>query len=73
MISVILPVYNEVKSLEYVVRNWSECLSRLNIRHEIVICEDGSHDGTKELILDLMSRYPISNQSTNDRRGYGGG
>ena len=72
-LSIILPVFNEVNTLEYVVSNWHTYLSSRNIQHEFVICEDGSTDGTKELIKQLELKYPISSQSTTERRGYGGG
>ena len=72
-LSIVLPIFNEVKSLEHVVSNWSKFLNKNNILHEFVICEDGSTDGTKELIINLKSRYPISDQSAQYRRGYGGG
>ena len=72
-LSIVLPTHNEVKSLGYVISNWSDFLSKNKINFEIVVCEDGSTDGTKELILDLMKKYPINNQSSNERRGYGGG
>jgi glycosyltransferase involved in cell wall biosynthesis len=49
-ISVILPVFNEKKSLFYVVEKWNSFFKEKNIIHEFVICEDGSTDGTKELI-----------------------
>ena len=72
-LSIVLPIFNEVKSLEHVISNWSQFLNKNNILHEFVICEDGSTDGTKELIVNLKSRYPISDQSAQHRRGYGGG
>jgi glycosyltransferase involved in cell wall biosynthesis len=72
-ISIILPVFNEVKSLEHVLLSWNKYLNEKKIFHEFVICEDGSTDGTKELITFLEKKYPISNQSAKDRRGYGPG
>jgi glycosyltransferase involved in cell wall biosynthesis len=44
-----------------------------SIKHEFLMCEDGSTDGSKELILELEKNYPIVNLSTIERRGYGGG
>ena len=38
----------------------------------MLLCEDGSTDGTKELIIDLCKKYNAVNLSTKDRRGYGG-
>ena len=72
-ISVVLPVFNEKKSLSYVLKVWHDFFNRESIKHEFVICEDGSTDGTKELILDLKEKFPISDQSSENREGYGGG
>lgn len=72
-LSIILPTYNEVKSLGYVIKIWHDYLAKKNIKHEFVVCEDGSTDGTKELVLQLMKEYPIVNETSKDRRGYGGG
>ena len=70
-ISIVLPVHNEVKSLGHVLLVWSQYLVKKKIRHEFVICEDGSTDGTKKLISKLKKKYPISDQSVKNRRGYG--
>jgi glycosyltransferase involved in cell wall biosynthesis len=72
-LSIILPTYNEVKSLSFVIESWNEYLNKKEIVHEFVICEDGSTDGTKELVIELQSKYPIVNETTVERRGYGGG
>jgi glycosyltransferase involved in cell wall biosynthesis len=72
-ISVILPVFNERKSLFYVIAAWSKFFKEKNIVHEFVICEDGSTDGTKELIKEMSLIFPISSQSSEMRTGYGGG
>jgi glycosyltransferase involved in cell wall biosynthesis len=72
-VSIVLPTYNEVKSLEYVIESWSKYLKNRKIKHEFVVCEDGSTDGTKELVLKLMKKYPIFNEASKERRGYGGG
>ena len=72
-ISLVLPVFNEKKSLLYVIKSWHQFLLKENIVHEFVICEDGSTDGTKELVQELNEIYPISNQSSYERLGYGGG
>ena len=70
--SIILPTFNEVKSLEYVVNGWHTFLKNQNIDYVFIICEDGSTDGTKELIKH-GKKYPIINESSMERRGYGGG
>ena len=71
-ISIVLPVHNEVNTIEKVIKAWTYYLSKLiKIKYEFVICEDGSSDGTKELILELQKKYPVNNQSVQSRRGYG--
>jgi glycosyltransferase involved in cell wall biosynthesis len=72
-LSIILPTFNEVKSIGHVLNVWHNYLEKLKIKHEFVICEDGSTDGTKELILKLTKKFPIVNESSINRRGYGGG
>ena len=72
-ISVVLPVFNEKKSLEHVIKSWYDFFTKESIIHEFVICEDGSTDGTKELVQHLKQKYPISDQSSKMRLGYGGG
>ena len=72
-LSIILPTYNEVKSLEHVLSVWNNYLKKSKIKYEFVICEDGSTDGTKDLILKLTKKFPIVNESSIERRGYGGG
>jgi len=69
-ISVVLPVFNEAKSIEHVISIWHQHLKRNNILHEFVICEDGSTDGTKEIVVKLKKNYPISDQSEKKRRNY---
>jgi len=72
-ISVVLPVFNEKKSLRYVLDAWHKFFINKNINYEFVICEDGSTDGTKDLISELKHEYVISDQSSVNRLGYGGG
>ncbi len=71
-LSIILPVHNEVDSIESVVSEWDSSLRKITgLQHVFIICEDGSTDGTKELIVELERRYPILNNSVPRRRGYG--
>src|SRR6516164_118525 len=71
-VSVLLPVHNEVRSLEAVVSEWDLALRNIrDLEHIFVVCEDGSADGTKELIMRLETRFPMINNSVSLRRGYG--
>jgi len=56
-LSIVMPVYNEHATIE-------EILSRVEavgLADEIVIVDDGSTDGTRELLHELASKYPITN------------
>jgi hypothetical protein len=71
-LSLILPVHNEVGSLEAVVSEWDSHLRKIrDLEHVFIICEDGSTDGTKDLIARLEDRFPVVNNSAPLRRGYG--
>jgi len=70
-LSIIIPVHNEVNSLEYVLKKWTFYLNKKEIFYEFILCEDGSTDGTKDLIIKLQKKYNIKNETSFKRRGYG--
>ena len=54
------------------VSEWDASLRKIpGLHHVFIICEDGSTDGTMELIVELERRYPIVKNSVPWRRGYG--
>tara|TARA_B100001057_G_scaffold491364_1_gene581429 strand:+ start:116 stop:823 length:708 start_codon:yes stop_codon:yes gene_type:complete len=70
-ISIVFPIYNEFKNLKSLIENWDKDLKLLvNISYEFVLVEDGSTDGTKELIKELENIFPIKNLSRDKKRGY---
>ncbi len=54
-VSVVVPAYNERGSLEELVGETGAALER--VPHEILIVDDGSTDGTWEVVLDLAERF----------------
>ena len=69
-ISIIVPVYNEVEILEYLIK---ELYENVYVKFEnitFIIAEDGSNDGTKKLLDELKNIYPIKLVSSSDRKGY---
>jgi glycosyltransferase involved in cell wall biosynthesis len=71
-LSLIIPVHNEVESLESVISEWDSSLQSLpDLEYVFIICEDGSTDGTKELVTELECRFLLINNSVPRRRGYG--
>lgn len=70
-LTVVLPVYNEKDSIAKVVSEWIEQLKKITT-FEIIICEDGSTDGTKKVLKLLAKRYKeLTVNSVQYRRGYG--
>jgi len=57
MVSVVLPAYNEAAKLESAVTKISQALKETGYRHEIIIAEDGSTDGTAERAEELTQKY----------------
>ena len=54
-ISVIIPVYNESKNIKPLVQMLSRSL-RPSIRYEIIFIDDGSTDGTEDIIRALQKK-----------------
>lgn len=55
-LSLIAPVYNEVENLEPLFARVADVLA--DIDFELVLVDDGSRDGSRELIADLHARDP---------------
>ena len=71
-LSVAAPAFNEVEGIESVVRRWCACLRNSGEAFEIVICDDGSHDGTGEVLQRLQAEIPELRVFGRERnRGYG--
>jgi glycosyltransferase involved in cell wall biosynthesis len=70
-ISIVLPIHNEFHNLSNLLSAWNKELAKVkSITYEFVLVEDGSTDGTKELIIELEKKFPIINLSAKIKRGY---
>jgi len=58
LLSVAAPAYNEAAGIEAVIANWHGFLSAQPGAFEIVICDDGSTDGSGEILDRLALSYP---------------
>jgi dolichol-phosphate mannosyltransferase len=68
-VEVLLPVHNEAESIESTVREIYEVLSpRVAVR--FIICEDGSVDDTKQVLLHLSQLFPIKLLMSGERKCY---
>lgn len=71
-VAVVLPCHNEADIIEKVVREFYEELNG-KVSFEIVVCEDGSTDGTKDVLRKLSKEIPMKVILGNERKGYAGG
>lgn len=69
-ISVVIPSYNEKDSLPELSARLDEVLSALTARWEVWFIDDGSHDGSLELMRELHGRDPRF-KVARFRRNYG--
>ncbi len=70
-ISIILPVFNERDIIESVISECHQVFSKLGIRHTLVVCEDGSTDGTTAFLRSIQRKYHLILNQKKYRRGYG--
>lgn len=69
--SIIFPIHNEFHTLRNLLDEWSKELNKVkSINYEFVLVEDGSTDGSKELISQLEKIFPVINLSAKHKRGY---
>jgi glycosyltransferase involved in cell wall biosynthesis len=57
-LSVVLPVYNEKDNLRPLLQEIEEALAPLHRPFEVVAVDDGSRDGTRELLAELVKEKP---------------
>lgn len=57
-LSVILPVYNEKENLPILYQQLKEVLETLHCSYEIIMVDDGSKDGSDEVLKDLALKDP---------------
>lgn len=68
-VTILFPIYNEADTIEKVISEFYEEVGR-KIPLEILVVEDGSTDGTKEILEKLSHRIPMTLIMSKDRKGY---
>jgi glycosyltransferase involved in cell wall biosynthesis len=70
-IDVVLPVHNEAASIEATLREYREVTQKeTNADVRFVVSEDGSKDGSPELLKKLSAELPIHLITGPERKGY---
>ncbi|HXE56688.1 MAG TPA: glycosyltransferase family 2 protein [Gemmatimonadales bacterium] len=67
-VSVLVPAKDEAANLPEFVRLCDESLGRAGFGFEVVIVDDGSRDGSAEVLRELQGRYPFLRVVTHRRQ-----
>lgn len=70
VISVVLPIYNELESLPLLLNSVVDTLEATQIPYEIICVDDGSTDGSAQWLREMDRKYPTVS-SVLLRRNYG--
>lgn len=71
-LSVIFPAFNEEPNILTTLSRAVEYLDRLALRHEVLVVDDGSRDGTASLVRELALTHPAVRLLQHPRNlGYG--
>lgn len=71
-ISVVIPAYNEAENIDGVVKQILNTLEPLFPKYELIVVDDGSNDGTYEIVKKLSSLYRnLKCIRFEGNRGYG--
>lgn len=68
LISLIIPIYNEVEKITNAVNLTLKALDEIRLPSELILAEDGSYDGSCELASDLAAENPRVRLLHSDKR-----
>lgn len=69
-LSIVVPIYNEAESIETLVQAIADAVSQTDLSYEIICVDDGSKDGSTQVLTDLASRR-VDLKAVILRRNYG--
>jgi len=55
-LSIIIPIYNERENIERLYKKLDKALSRINLKYEVLLIDDGSVDGTFDQLLKMHQK-----------------
>ena len=70
--AIIVPAHNEAQTIEAVLRDYTTEVAT-KVGSDILVCEDGSTDNTREVLQRLEAELPLRVVTNEARLGYGGG
>jgi dolichol-phosphate mannosyltransferase len=71
-LSIVIPAYCERENILHTLENVTRALLPLDIAHEILVVDDGSTDGTGDVVSSNLARFPSVRLLVNERNmGFG--
>jgi dolichol-phosphate mannosyltransferase len=70
-LSVVMPVYNEERSIASVIDEWTGVLDALGVDYELRVYDDGSRDQTAAILRRIAADKPRVVASSHPNRGHG--
>ena len=71
MIFVLLPAYNEEKSLPPLLPKIDAAMQNAGLPYQLIVGDDGSSDGTSNMLLGYSAKYPLDIVTHKRNRGLG--
>lgn len=71
MIEILLPAYNEEEALRTLIPSLHSVLKENSEPHRITVVNDGSRDGTSDLLARFAQSMPVREVKHEKNRGYG--
>jgi dolichol-phosphate mannosyltransferase len=69
-IEIVLPAHNEAGSIAGTIAEFHDVASADGFDVRFLVCEDGSTDGTPDIVRALSERLPVTLLSSSERKGY---
>ena len=58
-LSLVIPVYNEEKTIGKVIRDIKNVMHKTDYNYEIIVVNDGSTDNSLLLLKEIKKRFPL--------------
>ena len=73
LISIVIPVFNEAGALDELIRRCLDTCRERFSRFEIILVDDGSTDGSTDMICNAAGQHPGARARDADPEAPGGG